>query len=367
MQHKGVLWVAATTMVSLAVACGGSNRNPTSPSGSGGSAAGSGVDAAADGTTLKATAPILSFPLGGVRLAVAQATLTFQASRGLYVQGQPYVYRVQLQNANGVSIEERTGTVTSFLMNTVFQPDTLYRWRVRAELADTIGPWSTTETFRSLEKEDGYIRGNELYDPLIEGKTVGTVYGPVTFIPDVGVRMESQASYIEYTLPVTLASGEYSALISGLEVISSNEDPKDRMITMREGDGPINDNLYRMSVDKRGNGAIAWRFLTGPGDYIETIGQERRVYPFHERLTYFVQATWGNNFFNVLIREGGVDGTIIYENGKPYSRAYTPLPHRVYIGSPYRSGDRGEAATVKNMVVRQVWVSPNGRPFFANK
>lgn len=368
MQHKGVLWAIAATTVAVAVACGESSPNLNSPSAARSAATGAGVDAAADGSTIKASAPTLTSPIGGARLTVAEATLTFQSAKGTYAPNQVFTHRVQLLNANNVVLESRMTSANSITMTTVLDTDTLYRWRVRAEQDEvSFGPWSTTESFRSLEKQEGYIRGNEIYDPLTEGKTVGRIYGPTTFIPGVGITMESRSSYVEYELPTTLVEGEYSALISGLEVISSNEDPKDRMITMREGDAAINDNIYRMSVDKRGNGAVAWRFLTGPGEYIETQGAERRVHSFHESLTYFVQATWRNNFFAVLIKEGGFNGEVVYNFGKEYTKSYTPLPHKVFIGSPYKAGDRGDASTVENMVVRQVWVSPNPRPAYANK
>jgi hypothetical protein len=182
------------------------------------------------------------------------------------------------------------------------------------------------------------------------------------------VQLLSAGSYISYQLPQTLVEGEYSALITNLSVISPNEDPKWRMMTMREGDAAINDNEYRMSVDKRGNGAVAWRFLTGStSKYIETVGSERQVRAFHENLTYFVQATWRDGFFNVLIRENGFDGQDIYDFGKPYASLYQPLPHMVFIGSPYNSGERGEVSSVQDMIIRQVWVSGRPRPASLNK
>ena len=67
----------------------------------------------------------------------------------------------------------------------------------------------------------GYIRGNEIYDPLIDGKTVGTINGPAHFIPGVGLRLDDPGSYVEYQLPDQLTGGEYSALVSNLSVVSS--------------------------------------------------------------------------------------------------------------------------------------------------
>jgi hypothetical protein len=88
---------------------------------------------------------------------------------------------------------------------------------------------------------------------------------------------------------------------------------------------------------------------------------------FRAERTYFWQATWRNNFFNVLIREGGVDGRQIYSKGKFFEgRAYDPNPHVVYLGAPVgRSGEAG--ASVDQAIIRQVWVSGRPRPAFANR
>lgn len=372
MQQKGVFWIgiAAVAGVALAMACGGKSPSPASPTSSRVSEAANGADAAADGSTLKVNAPALTSPTGGTRLTTDKVTLTFQAVAAKFGENQTFTYRVQLLDAAGALLEEKTGTGLSYAMSSSFGVDTLYRWRVRAELAGAFGPWSTTETFRSLDKQVGYIRGNELYDPLIEGKTVGTVHGPVTWVPGVGVRLDAEESYIEYELPQTLSAGEYSLLATGLGVISRTEDPKLRVMSMREGSAAINDNIYRMTIDKRGNGAVAWRFLTGlnsAGSYIETVGAERVVVNFHESSTYFVKATWGGGVFGVLYREGGVTGDNVYESARAYKREYTPLPHMVFVGSPYKGGDRGEPSSVDGMIVRQVWVSPNPRPSYANQ
>jgi hypothetical protein len=209
-----------------------------------------------------------------------------------------------------------------------------------------------------------------VYDPLVDGTTVGTIHGPVTFIPGQGVRLDSHHSYIEYAMPQTMPSGEFSILLTGLGVISHTDDPKWRVLTAREGSSAINDNAYRMSVDKRGNGAVAWRFITGDptaGSYIETVGAQREIVAFHEDLTYFLQASWGGGAFRVLYQENGVGGTTVYDGGAGYRGEYTPFPFNAYLGSPYQPGDRGEPASVEGMVVRQVWISPQPRPAHANQ
>ncbi|HEY3380970.1 MAG TPA: fibronectin type III domain-containing protein [Vicinamibacterales bacterium] len=369
MQQKGLLWIGAVALVALAVACGGSEQKPVSPTIPSASTA-SGTAASADGSTLKVNAPALTSPIGGIRLTVPQPTLAFQAAAGKYVSGMALRYRVELQNAAGTVVETQTGSALSYTVKLGLDVDVIYKWRVRAELEGAYGPWSATETFRSMQIPTGYLKGNELYDPLNNGKTIGKIIGSSTWIPGVGLRLDSDESYVEYQLPQTCSECEYSALISGLSVVSRTEDPKNRVMTMREGTYGINDNPYRMSLDKRGNGAIAWRFISGnnaAGQYIETTSSQRIPYPFHEDLTYLWKATWTGGTFRVQVLEGGANGQSMYDVSRSYKGIYQPSPHMIYAGSPFSSGDRGDPSTVVGMIIRQIWVSPNPRPAWANQ
>ena len=219
------------------------------------------------------------------------------------------------------------------------------------------------------EQPDAYIRGNELYDPLIDGKTIGTIHGPVTFIPGLGVRLESQLSYISYELQQTLTEGEFSIIVTGMP--ANTEGDKTKLFAMAQGYGDIVTNDRRMTVEKRGDpaGVIAWRFITYD-DQIDTVGAERRAYNFQQNLTYFWKATWRNNVFNLLVREdavSGVNGRKIYEMGKHFAgRAYRSEPPR-HLHWGARRPQRLAGASVDHVIIRQVWVSGRPRPSFANK
>jgi hypothetical protein len=364
MQKKGLLWVAPIALLALVAACGGNDKRPASPTTPSPSSAMAGSSAAADTVTLKVNAPALVSPVGGARLTTSQVTLTFQAATAKYVTGESFIYRVQLMNAGSTVIEEKVGAATSYTMSTQFDSDTLYRWRVRAEQQGQAGPWSTTETFKSMEKPAGYIRGNELYDPLDDGKTVGALVGNVTLIPGKGAQINDSSSWIEYTLPQTLTGGEYSALISNLS--SDGPEVKTKVMAMKEGDSDITENEYRFTIEKRGNGVVAWRVIVGNDDQIDTVGGppngERKQLAFHESLEYFFKATWGGSF-NLEIWEGGLNGSEIYSFGKTYDGVYQPTPHKVMAGCSYspRSGPQ----SVAGMIIRQIWVSPNPRPSWA--
>jgi hypothetical protein len=52
-------------------------------------------------------------------------------------------------------------------------------------------------------------------DPLINGKTVGEIHGPVQFIPGVGIKLLGQTSY-QLRMQSTLFEGEFSLLVTNL-------------------------------------------------------------------------------------------------------------------------------------------------------
>src|SRR5437762_1995235 len=243
MSRNSVAVTGVTVLLGLTLACTSKSSTPLTPTTPGESAG-----AASDGSTLKVTAPVPQSPVGGVKPSTGPATLVVSAATAAFTGTPALQYRFQVFNSANALVQD-SGPLNS----TSYQPadlttDATYSWQARAEYQGSVGPWSAKASFIA-PVSGGYILGNELYDPLNNGKTVGEIHGPVTFIPGVGVRLDAEESYIQYTLPQTLVEGEYSVLASGMGVVSSTEDPKLRIITMREGDASINDNIYRMSVE----------------------------------------------------------------------------------------------------------------------
>ena len=353
----------STLILAVAIGCSRQSASTTSPS----SVPAPDAAAGPGGITLKAAAPTPTSPVGGVKLTSAPVTLTVTNAAMLYTN-LPLSYRFELQNASGAVVESQVvaggqGT-TSRTVAAALDGEKTYQWRARAEYQGTFGPWSALQSFIAPMSE-GYIKSNEIYDPLTRGKTVGQISGPVTFIPGVGMRLDSVGSFVTYNLSSTVTEGEFSILFTNVTTIP--EPILRRLISMREGTFQINDNRYRMTVGADNNGEFDWRFITGD-TYVKTEGDAQRPkYPFKANLTYFLKATWRNNHFHVLYKEGGVDGTVIYDFGKDYQGVYSPNPHNVYLGSPFAPGDRGQRVSCANAVIRQVWMSPNARPPFANQ
>jgi hypothetical protein len=362
---------SAVCVVALAVACARQSANPISPSAIGAANLG----AAADGTTLKATAPVAVSPVSGVQigqseqptLVVSNSTLAYSGNNSILT------YKFVVFNAAGVAVytsplvASGTGGTTSHTVTAALDPEQTYSWYARAEYSGTFGAWSSrSNSSFVMPANSGFIKGNEMYDPLIAGKTVGTPSGPIQWIPNVGVKLLALESYIAYELPETLFEGEFSLLVTDMP--ANTKGGKTKLFAMGQGYSDIVTNEYRATIEKRGDppGIIAWRFIARD-DQIDTEGAEREEYNFQANLTYFWQATWKANRFDLIIREGGFNGRQIYAKGKDWEgRGYEPKPHVLYLGAPVgRSGPDG--ASVQGVTIRQVYVGPFRRPAGANQ
>jgi hypothetical protein len=366
MRRKDLYLPVAVCALAIAVACSKQSSSPASPSSS--SSASSAANA--DGSKLKSSAPTPQSPINNARpegpniiLSVINAGAKFAAD------GVQFTYRFQVFNAANALVYQSLApagvTTTGHMVTALLEGDQPYSWQARVEFQGETGPWSPRATFVAPQT-GGYIRGSELYDPLINGKSVGTVHGSPTFIPGVGLKFGSFTDYVSYELPQTLTEGEFSILVTGMP--ANTDGDKTKIMSMGQGYDDIVTNDRRFTLEKRGDpaGIVAWRFITHD-DQIDTEGAEREFVNFQADRTYFIKVSWGNNQFDVLIREGGVGGRTIYDVGKSFDgRPYDPFPHVVYLGSPIgRSGVT--AASVDQMTIRQVWVSGRERPAFANQ
>ena len=362
--YKKLYLCGAAVALATAVACGSGEKssNPVSPS-AGGTV--DGADAGGDGHTLKVTAPTPVAPANGSTLDTFGPTLRVTESSAKFQGSGPITHRFQLLNGSTVLSEATTGGTSWVPPN--LQNKTTYGWRARGEQGGRFGPWSATWTFTTPDQPEGYVRGNELYDPLYTGKTIGHRVGPTSFVPGRGIRLEALSSYVKYHLQQTLTAGEFSVLVTDLDF--NTEGDKTKIISMIQGDNDqdITTNDRRFTLEKRGNppGIVAWRMVTS-NEQIDTVGRERVVRQFSRNKTYLWKATWGNNRFDVEVKDGGANGQQIYHFGKHYRGIYDPSPHRAFIGGPAGRGGI-DSGTVPGIIVRQVWISRNPRPAFANQ
>jgi hypothetical protein len=220
-------------------------------------------------------------------------------------------------------------------------------------------------------KPQAFINETTLWDPLDgPGFAARRIVGPHSWIPGQGLKLEAAESHVAYELPNggRIEEGEFSAIIRNTP--HNTEFEKTKVFSMTGGYGDATTNYARMSVEKRGDaptGGIAWRFITTDGEGVDTIGAERdiRNMDFNDG-PYFWQASWRNSFFGVLIQEGGRGGPELYNFGKHYGGFYNPVPHVIWLGfGPNRSGPG--SSTVPGMIIKNVWVSWDPRPAYADQ
>jgi hypothetical protein len=324
--------------------------------------------AGAGGATLKATPPTPTFPIDDQAVSDAP-TLTASASTLKFDQ-RTLQYRFELFNDSGAKVQDSGLLATpAFKVTATLDFKKRYTWHVRAEYQGAAGPWSSTAAF--ISPEGGYIRGNEVFDPLYNGRTVGDLVGNTSFVADKGIRLNDGSGYVRYLIPQTITAGEFSAEIEGLRANAPGN--KSKVFGMQEGQTDFITNRYRVDVQYRGASgsppnAITFRALYGSATDLslryepDTATRYNSVYNLNPSTTYFWKTTWGNGEFRVTVKEGGINGRTIYDQAVPTPRGtYAPSPHYAYLGAPVgRSGD--ESVSIPGAIYRNVWIGARPRP-----
>lgn len=365
MSRKFVLMATAGVMA-LAMACSRQTATPVSPSAGQATSA----DAAADGSTLKVSAPTLVSPINDAQQSDAP-TLTVGAVSGKYSAVPSAVtYRFQVFNPAGQAVVDTTVASVAYKVTATLAFKTRYTWRVRAEVGTNVGPWSATGSF--VSPDGGYIRGNEVFDPLFNGATVGQTIGGVTFTSE-GARLDAVTSYIRYAIPVTITTGEFAVEIKGLRANAPGD--KSKVFGMMQGNPDSNDyieNPYRVDVQYRGTigfppNSITYRVLYGSASDLDTRYEpttEQRnssVFNLNPDTWYYWRYTWGRTV-RVTVQEGGPTGRTIYDIQRNSANgSYNPTQHYAFIGTPIgRSG--AESASIPGTIYRNVWISTRPKP-----
>jgi len=359
---------ASVAVLALAIACSRQQASPVSPSAS----APAKADAAADGSTLKISAPTPSSPVNDQQQNDAP-TLVVTGSQPKFGGKLPgaLAYHFQVFGPTGAMVAD-SGPVASlsYRVTSTLQFKVRHTWRARAEYGNDAGPWSAAGSF--ISSEGGYIRGSEVFDPLSGGATVGQVAGPVTFTAE-GARLETVASYVRWAIPVTITSGEFSMEVKGLRANASGD--KSKVFGMMQGNPDSTDyitNPYRVDVQYRGTGgsppnSITYRVLYGSADDLsvryEPTTEQRliSVKNLDPGTWYYWRYTWGKTV-RVQVFEGGPTGRVIYDITRNSANgSYNPQPHYAFVGTPTgRSG--AESASIPGTTYRNVWISTRPRP-----
>jgi hypothetical protein len=357
--------ITAVSVALAGAACG--DKSPSAPTPAG---------------PVNLTSPQPASPSDGEQLSTLRPTLTVQ--NGSSDRNGTRTYEFQISDKSDFTssttsvvvgyavvvgktdVPEGADGRTSFTPDQDLQPTTRFYWRARVLQAGSTSEWSATRSFNS--KLVGFIRAGEAYDPLIHSETVGQRIGSTDFIPGKGIRLNDHTSYIQYLLPQTLTSGEFSMEVEGLRPDAPGN--KTKVFGMQEGQDDFITNRYRVDVQYRGSGgvppnAITWRAMFGSDDEKLEPDQAIRfasVFPLNPSRTYFWKANWNESGFRLTVLDGGMRGTQLYDYGIMDERVlYNPNPHYVYLGTPTgRSGD--ESASIPGTIYRNVWIGNRPRP-----
>ena len=370
MQYNKIAACASAVVLALAVACSKNSEAPISPSG-----AQPGVtDAGPNGETLKATAPTPQSPVNNAQ--PDQLVLTSGKSTGTFDQSlaSAYSYEFQIRSGNTVActatVPGGTGSTVSWTPSCILEFDQPYTWRIRAVhqgAFTSFGPWSADATFRS--PAGGYIRGNELFDPLNNGRTVGQRFGAV-FVQGQGIELLGHDSRVSYELPQNLQSGEFSLMVTGIDEGSPGD--KTKVMSMQEGGGDITTNDYRVTIEKRGRayitpGAVQFRIIMGDSreEFHRIFDSARVPISMSDERWYFWKFTWQSPGRAALeVREDGPRGRVLYADSRGTGGfLYRPVPHVIHLGAPVgRAGPID--ASIPGAIYKNVWVSSRPRPAF---
>ncbi len=347
----------------LAAACGGTKNAaaPTPPA----------------PTAPQLTAPTLDAPSDDQQLETLRPELTVRNGTSNQTSGShSYEFQIADNSAfspvavTGAAIAENAGGKTSFTPTQDLQPTTRMYWRARMTQGTTNSDWSPTGKFRT--KLVGFNRPGELYDPLVHSESVGTPFGAFTFVPGKGIRLNDVHAYLRYLLPQTVTSGEFSMEVEGLHPNGPGGKPK--IFQMMDTIGSPTTSRYLINAQYRGslppggnpNNSIAFKAVLGDFDDVvepELAKRNQSILMPDPSRTYFWQGTWTATSFRLIVRDGGIGGTTVYDYTMtaPGGRGYTPAPHYAFLGTNYEQyvADTG---TFPGMTIRNVWLGDKPRP-----
>src|SRR5262245_33414327 len=190
MKRRNLLLCGVSALVACALACSSSKpATPVAPTSSG-------PAAAADGSTLKVSAPTAQSPAHGVKLTSSTVVLTSSASTAQFAAGVPLQYQFEVKNAAGNDVAHPTISATRWTVTAELQPNASHTWRVRAIYQGEAGPWSNVQSFVSVDPAI-------INDPLTNGRTVGRQVGGA-FVSG-GWQSRSLTDGIDYDVPACVA------------------------------------------------------------------------------------------------------------------------------------------------------------------
>ena len=366
MKLSSLLVLGLCLVVITAAACGKSAALSPSPAvGKVAAPTASSPNDQAQLTSLRPTLIVANSPAGtpGTRTYEFQVSDKSDFSSGSSPTSFPVL-------AHQTGVAEGAGGTTSYAPDFDLQPATRLFWRARVTLGIETSDWTTTRSFSTAIV--GYNRPGELYDPLVNGNTIGTITGSTTLIPGQGIRLNDGFSYVRYQLAQPLSAGEFSVEIAGLH--PNGPGAKLKLFSMSDTTASTYNSPWLFTVQYRGvNGnpdnCISWKMrLADPAFQLEADGIDRAkaVMALDPSHFYFFRAMW-NDGFRMIIQNSVGAGTFYdleYKSTDYFENRlflYQPTPHFAYLGAnDQREGP--ENGTFPGEILRNVFIGNRPRP-----
>ena len=327
-------------------------------------------------TTL--TTPAADSPGDGAQLDNVRPTLTVVNSTSSQSGARTYEFQIAdnsefAANANAVSQEVSEGPSgkTTFTVGQDLQPTTAYYWHARVVQGGSKSNWSETRSFTT--KLVGFNRPGALYDPLVNGETVGSIGGSgnITWVPGQGIRMNDELAYVVYQLPQVISSGEMSVEVTGLGPDGPPGAGKPRIFSMLDQPGAIaSSSRYSFNVQYRGAGGapancITFKAILGDNAHsLEVANRFANIFLLDPSTVYLWQSFWTPTSFRLVVKAGGATGSVVYDetaNATTGTTNWNPAQMFAFLGTNNGRFVEFDGTRI-GMTLRNLWVGSTPRP-----
>jgi hypothetical protein len=343
--NRKVFLCGAVGVMALGLACSQSSQTPSSPS-----SASTGTATTADGFLLKAGIPGTISPINGAQAQGDPVVLTAGTTKGTYTD-MALQYHFQVRSGSTVVSEGTVGPTSESTISytaTGLTGNTNYTWRVQAVYQGQSAPWATDASFKTIGK---FINGDNIFDPLLDGTSVGHVMGG-RFIPGKGWQSASLVDGIYYDIP-TCSNCVAEFDVTGFGHAEGASFEKDvKWFSMGDGAtwgsfGAFRDSPWKMHLEQRSDSdrgmKITWRNGgAGGGDPGDHVARNDNTEDWNASVVYHFVFDWDPSGFRI-----SVNGHLWFQDtfaGGPYA----PGNHRIELGCSPRGESFVNSATYSN-------------------
>jgi hypothetical protein len=349
-------------LVCVVSACGGDHKSPASPS--------------PTSSPAPLAKPTPDSPADDAQLDNVRPTLMVVNATSNQSGAKMYEFEISDNSAfsgtaSSPGVSEDPSGKTKLTVGQDLQPTTKYYWHARLVQGGSKSDWSETRSFKT--KVVGYNKPGALYDPLVNGETVGSIGGSgnITWVPGQGIRMNDELAFVVYQLPQVFSSGEMSVEVTGLGPDGPPGAGKPRIFSMLDQQGAIaSASRYSFNVQYRGAGGapancITFKAILGDNAHsLEVNNRFANIFRLDASTVYLWQAFWTPTSFRLVVKAGGATGSVVYDeaaNATWGTSNWNPAQMFAFLGTNNGRFVEFDGTRI-GMTLRNLWVGSMPRP-----